>query len=811
MDNRLYKLMNWPRIEGIVYSEEKKPSDILGPHVTGRSVLFQTFWPDAEEIHLVYDGKKKKMEMADESGYFACLLGGHMPKSYLYEIHLKDGTVLEKQDPYGFHEELTGEEAAKWNAGIDYCAFRTLGAHVITCNGTKGTWFAVFAPSAVRVSVVGPFNDFDGRVYPMDYDEQSGVFSLFIPGLLEGTTYQYEVKSKGGSVCRKADPFATQLSVNQGGLCVVSDSSYEWKDQEWQKNREKAQFASSPMSVYEVYLGSFQKSDNGKALGYKELAEMISSYVKEMGYTHIELMPVMEHIVDASWGYQTIGYFAPTARYGTPNDFKYFIDYMHREGIGVILDWVPMFFPRESYGLSSFDGTALYEHADPRRGYQPHVGAMIFDYGKPQISGYLLSNAVYWVEEFHADGLKLPDIDKMLYLDYGKKDGEWIPNIYGGNEDLQAIEFIKHLNSILHKRNPGICMIADEAGAWPQVTGAVTEGGLGFDLKWNRAFAEDALSYIGYDPYFRSHHHDELTLGMVYQYSENYLAGISHHHVVHGKSSMIGKMPGNKEDKFANLRLFYAYLMTHPGKKQLFMGQDLAQFTEFDETVETDFSLTKKAEHKGISQLVKDLNFLYRNKLALYELDTVSDGFEWINCMSSDACMLSYVRKGSTAEDMLLVVANFAGVEQTFSVGVPFAGKYKELFTTDDALYGGTGSRHVRAQRSEEIEADGREQSIKVKLSPLSLSIYSYIPFTQKELLEIEEKKEETRAKNRVLEAIALAKQYQEEAKELRRKAIDADHAACEAEEKARKAEDTVRKLQKEADRFSVKGKGKKS
>ncbi len=568
------------------------------------------------------------------------------------------------------------------------------------------------------------------------------------------------------------------------------------------KDRARHQTKDAPISVYEVYLGSFKRDPiTGKYENYRTLAEELIAYVKETGYTHVELMPVMEHPLDASWGYQVIGYYAPTARYGTAEDFMAFVDELHQAGIGVILDWVPAHFPRDGYGLGQFDGTCLYEHIDPKRGVHPHWGTLIYNYGRPQVSNYLIANAMYWVEQFHADGIRMDAVASMLYLDYGRAEGQWIPNIYGGNENLEAVEFLKHLNSMMKKRNPGVLMIAEESTAWPKVTGKVEEEGLGFDLKWNMGFMNDYLSYIGFDPYFRAHHHNELTFSMIYAYSENFMLIFSHDEVVHGKSTMIGKMPGNIEDKFANLRLTYAYMMTHPGKKLLFMGQDIGEFKEFDETRQTEWALLGYDSHKGVHKLVADLNKLYRDKAALYELDSDPDGFEWINCISPEKCMLSYIRKGKKQEEFLVVVVNFANVEQVFNVGVSKEGKYKEILNTDAKIYGGQGRVNGRAVGTVQQEADGKPFSFQMKAAPLSASIFSYTPYTEKEKQQILQKKLENEALMRAQKAeeeakeatrlAAIAKEEADKAKEEARAALERAQAAIEgakqAEEKARK------------------------
>ena len=584
MDNKLYKLMNWPRIEGIIYSEEDNPHEVLGPHSVGGGTLFQAFFPEAESVQLILKGNKgRKMERMDEAGFFACLLPGRTSEEYEYEVHFAEGVTERFKDAYRYTPGLDKQDVDRLNAGIFYESYEKLGAHPMTIEKTEGTAFAVWAPNAVRVSVVGDFNHWDGRVHQMRRNPESGVFELFIPDVKPGDCYKYEIKSKGDILCLKADPYAFGQQLRPDSASIVRDLSFEWGDGEWMSGRRGRQGRDVPVSVYEMYLGSFLRDEEtGEYMNYRKLAPAVADYIREMGYTHVELMPVMEHPLDGSWGYQVIGYYAPTARYGTAEDFMYFVDTLHQAGIGVILDWVPAHFPRDIYGLSRFDGTCLYEHLDPRQGSHPHWGTLIYNYGRPQVANYLISNALYWVEKYHVDGIRMDAVASMLYLDYGKKDGEWVANIYGGHENLEAMEFLKHLNSIMKKRNPGVYMIAEESTAWPKITGDLSQDGLGFDMKWNMGLMNDYLTYIGYDPYFRAHHHNELTFSMIYAYSENFMSVFSHDEVVHGKSTMIGKMPGVIEDKFANLRLTYGYLMTHPGKKLLFMGQDIAEFKEFD-------------------------------------------------------------------------------------------------------------------------------------------------------------------------------------------------------------------------------------
>ena len=765
MNNRLYKLMNWPRIEGIIYSEEDRPHEILGPHIVGKSVLFQTFQPGAGKVSLITeDGKKTEMEMVDEAGYFAALVAGKIPDRYEYEICRGEETVLQK-DAYRYQTGLSAKDIEKFNAGIHYTIYEKLGAHFMTIDGTEGTFFAVWAPNALRVSVVGDFNHWDGRLHQMTRNPEGGIFEIFIPDVKPGECYKFELKVKGGLTYLKADPYAFGQQLRPDTASVVRDFQYVWKDGKWMKDREKRQQENAPVSVYEMYLGSFKRNrETNDYLNYRELAPEIAKYAKEMGYTHVELMPVMEHPLDASWGYQVIGYYAPTARYGTAEDFMFLVDTLHQAGIGVILDWVPAHFPRDTYGLSQFDGTGLYEHADPRQGSHPHWGTLIYNYGRPQVSNYLIANALYWVEKYHVDGIRMDAVASMLYLDYGKQEGQWVANIYGGNENLEAMELLKHLNSVMKKRNPGVLMIAEESTAWPKITSKVEEDGLGFDLKWNMGFMNDFLSYIGYDPYFRAHHHNELTFSMVYAYSENFMLVFSHDEVVHGKATLIGKMPGVIEDKFANLRLTYAYMMTHPGKKLLFMGQDIAEFKEFDETRETEWGLLSYEPHKGVHQLVKDLNALYKEKPALYAMDTRPEGFEWINCISPEKCMVSFLRKTDKIKETLVVVANFANLEQEFTIGVPYEGKYKEVLNTDAKCYGGLGRVNGQAVFVEEEETDAKPYSFKMTSAPLSVSIFSYVPYTAKEKQMIAKKKARLEAEAKAEKARLEAEQAKADA-----------------------------------------------
>ena len=810
MNNKLYKLMNWPVIEEIIYSESDNPHATLGPHIVGTQTLVQAFFPEADKVNLCIKDTKTvyKMEMADEDGFFAILLQGKNIGKYFYEVLYKDGTSKIVEDSYAFKSLITDKDIEKFEAGIHYTIYDKLGAHPVTIDGVKGVSFAVWAPNAIRVSVVGDFNNWDGRIHQMRRIGDSGIFEIFVADVNENDNYKFELKVKGGLTYLKADPYANASQLRPETASVVADISYfEWDDEEWIKNRPIKQKNDAPISVYELYLGSFARNEAGNVddgsiyLNYRELAPRVISYVKEMGYTHVELMPVMEHPFDGSWGYQTIGYYAPTSRYGSPKDFMFFINELHKADIGVILDWVPAHFPRDVYGLSNFDGTCLYEHHDPRQGSHPHWGTLIYNYGRPQVSNYLIANALFWVEKYHADGIRMDAVASMLYLDYGKQDGEWVANMYGGNENLEAMEFIKHLNSIMHKRNPGVLTIAEESTAWPMVTGDLNDGGLGFDIKWNMGWMNDFLGYIQYDPYFRSHHQNELTFSMIYAYSENFMLVFSHDEVVHGKASMVGKMPGSREEKFANLRLTYAYMMTHPGKKLLFMGQDIAEFDEWNENRSVQWDLMQYPEHNGVKELVKALNQLYINKPAFYVKDNNSDGFEWINCIDAQKSYVSFIRKGEKDKDTHLVVANFAGVPQDLQLGLPLHGKYKEILNTDDKKFGGSKSAsRQRAKRTVEEVCDERPYSMTVSIPALSLCIYSYEPYTAKELADIEKKKQEALAekiaKEREAEAKAAIELAEAEAKAAKEAQLKAEKAAKKAEEKKALAKKASKDLQ---------------
>ena len=731
MTKKLYKMMNWPVIEEIIYSESQDPHATLGPHVQGNGTLIQAFFPGAQKVtlQLTKDMAEKEMELADDDGFFAVWLPVKNVGAYRYIVSYENGSVETMQDAYRHECLITAEDEEKFAMGVHYTVYEKLGAHPLNLDGEDGVYFAVWAPNALRVSTVGDFNHWDGRVHQMR-KLPSGIFEIFIPGVKAGDNYKYEIKLKTGLTYLKADPYGNAAQLRPETASVVADlRNFKWEDKEFIKKRKTFQKENAPISVYELYLGSFlAPKDDEEYANYREIADKLIPYVKEMGYTHVELMPVMEHPLDASWGYQVIGYYAPTVRYGTPEDFMYFVNELHKAGIGVILDWVPAHFPRDIYGLSSFDGTCLYENPDEQRRSHPHWGTLVFDYGRPEVSNYLIANALFWVEKFHADGIRMDAVASMLYLDYGRNPGEWTANIYGGNENLEAVELIKHLNSMMGKRNPGVLRIAEESTAWPMVTGSLEDGGLGFDLKWNMGWMNDYLDYIKYDPYFRSHHHSELTFSMIYAYSEKFMLVFSHDEAVHGKSSMLGKMPGEREQKFANLRLTYAYMFTHPGRKLLFMGQDIGEFSEWNEMRQTEWELLKYPDHKGMAALVKKLNELYTTKPALYEWDDKPEGFAWINSINSAENLLTFMRRTRKKESLLVVAANFSGVEKQVKIGVPYEGSYKEILNTDAEEFGGSGMINKRAKRAVKKEWDDRPYSVSITLAPLSASILEFRP-----------------------------------------------------------------------------------
>lgn len=744
MDKELYDLMDWKAIEDLVYSEVARPQNLLGPHVTEAGLLIQAFIPTAAEmtVKLSGIGKTFPMEMQDEAGFFAVLVPRKTVTDYTFLVTYSDGSQQELHDPYAFGSQYSESELKKFETGIYYDVYKKMGAHPMEINGVKGVLFSVWAPCAMRVSVVGEFNRWDGRRHQMKLLGDSGVFELFIPGLESGTIYKFEVKNRKGEPMLKADPYGNYAELRPNTASVVWDIyNFKWTDDRWMNARIKDSSKAKPMAIYELHLGSWIRKpisvdENGKEIvgsefyNYREIAPRLAEYVKEMGYTHVELMPVMEHPLDASWGYQVTGYYAPTSRYGTPDDFMYFMNYLHEQEIGVILDWVPAHFPRDAYGMACFDGSCVYEHQDPRQGSHPHWGTLIYNYGRPQVKNFLIANALFWAEQYHADGIRMDAVASMLYLDYGKNDGEWVANIYGGHENLEAVEFLKHLNSVFKGRKNGAVLIAEESTAWPKITGDVKDDGLGFDYKWNMGWMNDFIGYMKYDPYFRNHHYGELTFSMLYAYSEDFVLVFSHDEVVHGKCSMLCKMPGDTyEAKANNLRAAYGFMYGHPGKKLLFMGQEFAQVSEWNENEELPWDILDYPVHKNTQEYVKALNHLYKTQPALYQKDFHPDGFEWINCSRSEDNIVSFLRKTDKPEETLLFICNFAPVEhEKFQVGVPFYGKFKEILNSDATDFGGSGKGNSRVKTCKQEEWDDRENSLVIDLPPMCTLVFSCTP-----------------------------------------------------------------------------------
>lgn len=617
--------------------------------------------------------------------------------------------------------------------GTHYDLYNKLGAHPMTVDGEEGVYFAVWAPNAEAVSLVGNFNEWDENATPMERLEPLGIYEIFLPEIKIGDIYKYCVTTKAGYTILKADPYGFQAELRPNNASVIADiSDFKWQDSRWMKKREKFDDKKDPMFVYEVHPGSWKKHEQTEEdvdgfYNYREMAHELAKYVKDMGYTHVELMGIAEHPFDGSWGYQVTNYFAPTSRHGSPEDFQYFINYLHQQNIGVILDWVPAHFPRDAFGLAEFDGTCLYEYADPRKGEHPDWGTKVFDYGKTEVRNFLICNALFWLEKYHVDGLRVDAVASMLYLDYGREDGQWVPNIYGGNENLEAIEFFKHLNTIVKKRNPGIVMIAEESTAWPKVTDKAEYGGLDFSLKWNMGWMHDFLEYMKLDPYFRKYNHTKMNFAMVYAYSENYMLVLSHDEVVHLKCSMIEKMPGSYEEKFKNLMAGYAFMTGHPGKKLLFMGQDFGQHREWSEERELDWFLLEKEPNHQLQLFVKELLHLYKSNKCLYEYDCWPEGFEWINADDGDRSIFSFVRHSASGKNNMLFVINFTPVERPdYRVGTTCRRKHTLVLNSDDKKFGGAGKRRPKEYKPVKKECDGRKYSIQYKLPAYGVAVFKF-------------------------------------------------------------------------------------
>ncbi len=637
---------------------------------------------------------------------------------------------MAEQKDYNF---VTEYDQYLFGTGTHYDIYNKLGAHPLTHDGKKGVYFAVWAPNAEAVHIVGDFNNWNEDATPMDRLEPLGIYELFIPGFKEGQIYKYCITTEKGDKIQKVDPFAFQAEKRPNNASIVTDiSGFRWTDKKWMENRMHFSARKDAMSVYEVHPGSWMRhpvteEDEDGYYNYRELAVRLADYVKEMGYTHIELMGIAEHPFDGSWGYQVTNYFAPTSRHGSPQDFQFFVNYMHRNKIGVILDWVPAHFPRDAFGLAEFDGTCLYEYADPRKGEHPDWGTKVFDFGKTEVKNFLISNALFWTEKYHVDGLRVDAVASMLYLDYGREDGQWVANEYGGNENLEAIEFFKHLNTVVKGRNPGVVMIAEESTAWPKITDQAQYGGLDFSLKWNMGWMHDFLEYMKLDPLYRKGSHNKMTFAMTYAYSENYMLVLSHDEVVHLKCSMVEKMPGLYDDKFRNLMVGYAFMFGHPGKKLLFMGQEFGQHREWSEARELDWFLLAKDRNRWMKDYVKDLLHLYKNNKCLYEYDCWPEGFEWINPNDGDRSIFSFVRHSENGKNNLLFVCNFTPVARPdYRVGTTCRRKHTLVLNSDDPRYGGEGKDRPRTYKPVKSECDGRPFSIAYDLPAYGVAVFKF-------------------------------------------------------------------------------------
>lgn len=712
------------------------PHKLLGVHKIDIGQLFVTFRINAKTVTIIDKDTNEEymMEPYEEQGLFVYLNKGKQIRSYWLRTSYLDNTTVTVEDPYCFAPQIGDLDIHLFTRGTHYEVYKKLGAHKMVINGVKGVYFAVWAPNARKVSVVGDFNCWDGRLHPMRVLGESGIHELFIPRVKEGAIYKFQIRTKDGRVLYKSDPYANKAELRPNNASVVTDlSTYKWNDQSWRKkykSEDRVSLRRKPLNIYEMHLGSWKKHDDGTEDGfytYKEVAKELADYVVDMGYTHVELLGIAEHPFDGSWGYQVTGYYAPTSRYGTPQDFKYFVDYLHQKNIGVILDWVPAHFPKDEFGLARFDGEPLYEYPDPRMGEHPDWGTYIFNYGKKEVINFLLANALFWLQEYHIDGLRVDAVASMLYLDYGKNPGEWIPNKDGGRENLEAVEFFRHMNAIIEEKVPWASIIAEESTAWAGVTAPAELNGLGFLYKWNMGWMNDFLEYMKLDPYFRQFNHNKLTFSLMYAYSENFIQVLSHDEVVHGKCSMIGKMPGEYDDKFANLRLAYGFMYGHPGKKLLFMGQEFAQFKEWSEARSLDWGLLDFERHAQMKEYTKALNNLYLKYDAFYANDYDPIGFEWLDCSNPELSIVSFVRRGSTRKNHLMFVCNFTPVErEDYEIGVPSEGIYKQIFTSDLKEYGGKGKGIVKYLKAEKEEYNNRAYKVKLTVPGLSFMIFCY-------------------------------------------------------------------------------------
>lgn len=708
------------------------PFSVLGIHKIGDKFVIRTVQPQAKSVSVIRESTQKayQMEKVDECGLFQAEFDNEQDYFlYKLKIELCDGDVYEIEDTYRFMPVLSEQDIYLINEGRQLDLYKKLGAHLITHQGVKGAVFAVWAPNASRVSVVGDFNQWDGRRNVMRPRGSSGIWELFIPHLVKGDVYKYELLDKNGQLLPlKADPVGFYAEVRPATASIIWDiDEYKWRDNGFVEKRKSINAVDAPMSIYEVHLGSWKRvpEENYRELTYRELAEQLPNYVKEMGYTHVEFLPVAEHPFDGSWGYQVIGMFAPTSRFGNPDDFKYLIDALHDKGIGVIIDWVPGHFPKDTYGLAEFDGTCLYEHQDERQGVHKAWGTKIYNFGRNEVQNFLIANALFWLKEYHVDALRVDAVASMLYLDYDRKQGEWIPNQYGGHENLEAIAFLRRVNEEIFSLNMGYTTMAEESTAWPMVSKPTYIGGLGFGYKWNMGWMHDTLMYMSKDPVYRKYEHDKMTFGLIYAFNENFILPLSHDEVVHMKGSLIGKMPGDEWQKFANLRAYYGFMFTHPGKKLLFMGAEFGQTREWAFAESLSWNLLEYDIHNKLKKCVMNLNRIYKENPALYQVDFEPEGFEWINMNDGEASVFSYIRKAKNKNDFLIVINNFTPVvRENYLLGAPECCDYEIIFNSDCREYGGSGLM----DNVSKIPANGRpwnykKDSVSVTLPPLSTII----------------------------------------------------------------------------------------
>jgi 1,4-alpha-glucan branching enzyme len=715
-------------INALIHGHHGAPFDLLGPHPAGDGMLsIRALRPTAKDLAVVIDdtGKRYPMTRLRGEGFFEVNIPGEMPLRYHYEAITYDSARESFSDPYQFEPLLTDYDLHLLGEGRHLYSYEKLGAHITEIAGIKGVSFAVWAPNALRISVIGDFNRWDERTHPMRKHAGIGLWELFIPGLEAGAVYRYDVRSIMGDYwAKKSDPYGFYSELRPNNASVVAELTYTWGDDAWMEARPNSKPLTEPMSTYEVHLGSWKRNPDGSWLTYRELAHQLVDYARDMSFTHLELMPVAEHPLDASWGYQTTGYFAPTSRYGTPTDFKYFVDHCHQNGIGVILDWVPAHFPKDGHSLSYFDGTHLYSHADPRQREHPDWGTYIFNYGRNEVRNFLLSNAIYWLKEYHIDGLRVDAVSSMIYLDFSREAGQWIPNQYGGRENLEAIAFLKEFNETVHTECPGTFTIAEESTAWPMVSRPTYVGGLGFTFKWNMGWMHDTLDYIKTDPVYRRYQHNRITFSLFYAFSENFVLSLSHDEVVHLKGSLLYKAVGDWWQKFATLRLLFGYQYTHPGKKLNFMGAEFGQWGEWGETRSLEWYLLQWPTHTGVQDWVRDLNHFYQEQPALWQHDFDPSGYQWIEANDAEQSIFTYLRYADDPSDFLVIACNFTPVPRyDYRIGVPAMGEYAELLNSDSDHYGGGNIGNNGAVNAEAIPWHAWSQSIGLTIPPLGIVI----------------------------------------------------------------------------------------